>query len=209
LQGRHLSLHLLTLPRPPEGPGQEERAAKYQAYISRYLPQPGGEPGGRRQPARERCEQRREEVKRRLGGGADLVKKPVKVDRPEPAVKRNHRLELERHLGGPAPYKLATMGSARRLAYMASVVVAGRQYKTYPATFPSQQEAEEALAAAVLEQLGLAGEQEGGNEQEEPAVTSDVLCYAERVLQLLGKYYFTQRLDKHVLSSCLVMKHAR
>ena len=29
--------------------------------------------------------------------------------------KRNHRADLEAHLGGPVPYKIATMGSARRL----------------------------------------------------------------------------------------------
>ena len=53
-------------------------------------------------------------------------------------LKRNHRAELETHLGSTVPYKIATMGSARRLAYMASVVVEGEQYKTYPQTFPSQ-----------------------------------------------------------------------
>ena len=80
------------------------------------------------------------------------VKKPViEVAKPKPLMevqqqhqqqqqqlKRNHRAELETHLGSPVPYKIATMGSARRLAYMASVVVEGEQYKTYPQTFPSQ-----------------------------------------------------------------------
>ena len=113
------------------------------------------------------------------------VKKPVLdvAKQPKPLMevqqqqlKRNHRAELETHLGIPVPYKIATMGSARRLAYMASVVVEGEQYKTYPQTFPSQviqddqiglrrrilkfifpsqAEAEEALAALVLDKRGV------------------------------------------------------
>ena len=148
-------------------------------------------------------------------------------------LKRNHRAELETHLGSTVPYKIATMGSARRLAYMASVVVEGEQYKTYPQTFPSQviqtirfgwgvylkfisdhlfsqAEAEEALAALVLDKRGvqtgqvayhhhlylhryhlrrhlrhhLCHQQVG--KPVEPGVTRDILQCAERVLQLLG-----------------------
>ena len=134
----------------------------------------------------ERCSQRREEVRRKLSSA------PRKVEaRPKSLVgvevRRNHREELEEHLGAPAPYKIATMGSARRLAYMASVVVGGEQHKTYPQTFPSQAEAEDALAATVLARLGL----EGGQATEaevEPGVTEDLLTFADRVLKLLGKH---------------------
>ena len=62
----------------------------------------------------------------------------VQQQQQQQPLKRNHRAELETHLGSTVPYKIATMGSARRLAYMASVVVEGEQYKTYPQTFPSQ-----------------------------------------------------------------------
>ena len=115
---------------------------------------------------------------------------------------------------------------------MASVVVEGEQYKTYPQTFPSQviqtirfgwgvylkfisdhlfsqAEAEEALAALVLDKRGvqtgqvayyhlylhrrhlrrhlrhhLCHQQVG--KPVEPGVTRDILQCAERVLQLLG-----------------------
>ena len=113
---------------------------------------------------------------------------------------------------------------------MASVVVDGEQYKTYPQTFPSQAnpddhsfmrkggqffpfqaEAEEALAALVLDKRGVQTGQvayhhhhhhhhhlgrhhlhyhhlfhEQVGKPVEPGVTRDILQCAERVLQLLG-----------------------
>jgi len=83
------------------------------------------------------------------------------------------------------PYKIATMGSARRLAYMASVVVDGEQFKTYPQTFASQAEAEEAVAAIVLDKKGVQIGQ--SSKPAVPGVTRDILQCAERVLQLLDQ----------------------
>jgi len=161
--------------------------------LLRYLPQSPDEQSRR---TSERCEQRREEVKKKLSSNG--VKKPVleMAKQPKPLMevqqqqqqqqlKRNHRAELETHLGSTVPYKIATMGSARRLAYMASVVVEGEQYKTYPQTFPSQAEAEEALAALVLDKRGVQTGQVG--KPVEPGVTRDILQCAERVLQLLDQ----------------------
>ena len=133
--------------------------------------------------AEERCSRRREEVRRKLSSSPRKAEaKPVMGVE----MRRNHREELEEHLGAPPPYKIATMGSARRLAYLASVVVGGEQHKTYPQTFPSQAEAEEALAAMVLERLGLEGGQ-AAKAEVEASVTKDLLTYADRVLEVLGK----------------------
>ena len=117
--------------------------------LLRYLPQSPDEQSRR---TSERCEQRREEVRRSFwfkSSTHDLkvkkklssngVKKPVlEAAKPRPLMevqqqqqqqqqqhrqqkqqqqqlKRNHRAELETYLGAMVPYKIATMGSARRL----------------------------------------------------------------------------------------------
>ena len=50
-----------------------------------------------------------------------------------------------RSLGAPL-YKVAKLGTGDRTRFMAAVTVGDEQHKTYPRTFPSQQEAEEAVA---------------------------------------------------------------
>ena len=55
----------------------------------------------------------------------------------------------------PVQYKVARLGSGSRVKYMAAVTVEGKQYKTYPQTFLSQEEAEEAVAGIVLRKLEI------------------------------------------------------
>ena len=166
--------------------------------LCRYLPQPSNE-GELSKRSNERCEQRREEVKKKLSNNNSVKNNNnnnvtrAEDAKPKPlmdvVMKRNHRAELESHLDqSPVPYKIATMGSARRLSYMASVVVEGQQYKTYPQTFNSQQEAEDALAAMVLEKLGVGKARTDTGQEKEPPVTRDILTCAQRVLELLGKH---------------------
>ena len=167
--------------------------------LYRYLPQPSNE-GEQSKRSNDRCAQRREEVKKKLSNNNSVKSNNNNNDttsaddvKPKPlmdvVVKRNHRAELESHLDqSPVVYKIATMGSARRLSYMASVVVEGQQYKTYPQTFNSQQEAEDALAAMVLEKLGVGKAGTGTGQEKEPPVTRDILTCAQRVLELLGKH---------------------
>ena len=116
-------------------------------------------------------------------------------------------------------YKIATIGSKGKERYwedkqiintivkyntrfMATLCVEESQYKTYPDTYHTQAEAEEALASIVLTALGyylppllpfliivlgIAGitGQGGDNRRKE---TKDMLVYAQRVVSLLGQY---------------------
>ena len=72
---------------------------------------------------------------------------------------KNYRSELQSYFSkknlGTANYKIATMGSKGKESFMATVFVEQNQYKTYPETYPTQLEAEEALANLVLTKLGL------------------------------------------------------
>ena len=70
----------------------------------------------------------------------------------------SQRTKLTTHLsfrGLPSPqFKVAKLGSGSHVKYMAMTTVDGEQYKTYPRTFPSQVEAEEAVAGIALSKLG-------------------------------------------------------
>jgi len=66
---------------------------------------------------------------------------------------------------------------------MATVTVEGEQFKTYPQTFNSQVEAEEALAGIIVKKLGILGGEEGGAVRE----TQETELYADRVVQLIGE----------------------
>ena len=72
---------------------------------------------------------------------------------------KNYRSELQSYFSktnlGTANYKIATLGSKGKERFMATVFVEQNQYKTYPETYPTQLEAEEALANIVISKLGL------------------------------------------------------
>ena len=95
---------------------------------------------------------------------------------------------------------------------MATVFVETDQYKTYPDTYSSQLEAEEALANLVLTKLGLitqdlhlvvlqlgylgiTGEKEDTGVRE----TKDLLMYAQRVVKLLGNFKIKRLYNSHAI----------
>ena len=122
---------------------------------------------------------------------------------------RSYRDELQsyfskKNLGIPH-YKIATLGTKGKerytldnnsdtikrshgfiqdpSRYMATVSVESIQFKTYPDTFASQVEAEEALANIVISKLGIPDDNENSGSKE----TKDLLTYGQRIVLLLGK----------------------
>ena len=67
------------------------------------------------------------------------------VTSPSVTNRRYNRSQLTSYLESmgldPVQYKVARLGSGSRVKYMAAVTVEGKQYKTYPQTFLSQEEA--------------------------------------------------------------------
>ena len=84
------------------------------------------------------------------------------VTSPSMTNRRYNRSQLTSYLESmgldPVQYKVARLGSGSRVKYMAAVTVEGKQYKTYPQTFLSQEEAEEAVAGVVLKKLEVISE---------------------------------------------------
>ena len=122
-------------------------------------------------------------------GGQGAVKSPPRgqqQSRPPPA-KTNFKGDLQTYFTasnlGDVPYKIATMGMKGKEKYMATVTVEGEQFKTYPQTYNSQVEAEEALAEVIVKKLGILSGQGGGGGVGE---TSDPRVYADRVVELIG-----------------------
>ena len=66
---------------------------------------------------------------------------------------------------------------------MATVTVEGEQFKTYPQTYNTQLEAEEALAQIIVKKLGILSGSDGSAIPE----TQDTGLYADRVVQLIGE----------------------
>jgi len=108
--------------------------------------------------------------------------------RQHSVVKTNFKRDLQQYFNtnnlGDIPFKIASMGSKGKEKYMATVTVEGEQFKTYPQTFNSQAEAEEALAGIIVKKLGiLTGSETGGGVVE----TTDTAVYADRVVDLIGE----------------------
>merc|ERR1719500_1117610 len=82
-------------------------------------------------------------------------------------AKTNFRGDLQTYFTssnlGDVPFKIATMGTKGKEKYMATVTVEGEQFKTYPQTYNSQVEAEEALAEIIVKKLGILSGGDGGN----------------------------------------------
>ena len=76
------------------------------------------------------------------------------------------------------------MGSKGKEKYMATVTVEGEQFKTYPQTFNTQLEAEEALAHIIVKKLGIRGSDGDTNTVQE---TQDTTVFADRVVELIGE----------------------
>ena len=92
----------------------------------------------------------------------NLPRPDVTVTLPSITNPRCKRSQLTTNLESmgldPVQYKVARLGSGSRVKYMAAVTVEGKQYKTYPQTFLSQEEAEEAVAGVVLRKLEVISE---------------------------------------------------
>ena len=132
------------------------------------------------------------------GGGSDRrqqqaptnnIKSPPKNQSQPKPPKTNFKRDLQQYFNsnnlGDVPYKIATMGNKGKERFMATVTVEGKQFKTYPQTFNTQLEAEEALAGIIVDKLGIRGadtEGEGASVQE----TQDMTLFADRVVQLIG-----------------------
>ena len=58
---------------------------------------------------------------------------------------------------GEVTYKIALMGNKGREKYLATITVEGVQYKTYPDSFQTKEEAEEAVSELAIKKLGLNG----------------------------------------------------
>jgi len=80
------------------------------------------------------------------------------------------------------PYKTSAIGTKGKERYMATITVEGTQFKTYPQTYGTEAEAEEAVAQKVVKELGILSGGEGGAVAE----TTDPSLYAKRVVELIG-----------------------
>ena len=58
---------------------------------------------------------------------------------------------------GEVTFKIAVMGNKGREKYLATITVEGAQYKTYPDSFQTKEEAEEAVSELAIKKLGLNG----------------------------------------------------
>jgi len=66
---------------------------------------------------------------------------------------------------------------------MATVTVEGEQFKTYPQTFNTQLEAEEALAQIIVKKMGILSGSDANSVQE----TQDTIVFSDRVVELIGE----------------------
>ena len=76
------------------------------------------------------------------------------------------------------------MGNKGKEKYMATVTVEGEQFKTYPQTYNTQLEAEEALSQIIVKKLGIRGSDGVGVQRQE---TQDASVFADRVVELIGE----------------------
>jgi len=153
------------------GPLREPRGGFHGPRAGVASPPRGGQQGGRQQ-----------------GGGANhQVKSPPRNQAQPRQPKSNFKSDLQQYFNnnnlGDVPYKIATMGTKGKEKYMATVTVEGEQFKTYPQTYNTQLEAEEALAQIIVKKLGILSGSDGSAVQE----TQDTGLYADRVVQLIGE----------------------
>jgi len=98
----------------------------------------------------------------------------------------NHKRDLKQYFSrnnlGDVPYKTSAIGTKGKERFMATITVEGTQFKTYPQTYGTEAEAEEAVAQKVVKELGILSGGEGGAMAE----TNDPSLYAKRVVELIG-----------------------
>ena len=134
----------------------------------------GGQPGGGE--------------RRQQQSGPNNVKSPPKNHSQPKQPKTNFRRDLQQYFTnnnlGEIPFKIATMGNKGKEKYMATVTVEDEQFKTYPQTYNTQAEAEEALSSIIVKKLGIRGSDGDGALVQE--TTQDMTVLADRVVTLIG-----------------------
>ena len=119
--------------------------------------------------------------------GGSQIKSPPKNQSQPKQPKSNFKKDLQQYFNtnnlGEVPYKIATMGSKGKEKFMATVTVEGEQFKTYPQTFNTQLEAEEALAQIIVKKMGILSGSDGSSVQE----TLDTTVFSDRVVELIGE----------------------
>jgi len=83
---------------------------------------------------------------------------------------------------GQILFKIATMGNKGKERYLATITVDNVQYKTYPQTYSTKEEAEEALSDIVIKKLGVTHQNVGPTLK----ITKDLFIFTQRVIQILG-----------------------
>lgn len=84
---------------------------------------------------------------------------------------------------GQVSFKIATMGNKGKERFLATITVDNVQYKTYPQTYATKEEAEEAVSELAIKKLGVT------DLNIEPAlkISKDLFIYTERVTDILGE----------------------
>jgi len=84
---------------------------------------------------------------------------------------------------GSLSFKIATMGNKGKERYLATITVDNVQYKTYPQTYSSKEEAEEAVSDLAIKKLGVTDL----NIEPTLRITKDLFIYAKRVTEILAE----------------------
>jgi len=83
---------------------------------------------------------------------------------------------------GEVVFKIATMGNKGKERFLATITVDNVQYKTYPQTYATKDEAEEAVSELAIKKLGVTDL----NIEPVLKVSKDLFIYTERVTDILG-----------------------
>merc|ERR1719308_484733 len=100
-----------------------------------------------------RAGQGHHQPKGRQGQGQGLNRQHSQASQPKTNLRRDLEQYFAKNNLGDVPFKIATLGAKGKEKYMATVTVEGQQFKTYPTTYNSQVEAEEALASIIVTKL--------------------------------------------------------
>ena len=110
-----------------------------------------------RQPRQLRNVTEEEKKETTSPGGATAATKQEKISN-----KKLLREYFARKNLGEVTYKIAVMGNKGREKYLATITVEGMQYKTYPDSFHTKEDAEEAVSEHAIKKLGVSGGGAGG-----------------------------------------------
>ena len=91
-----------------------------------------------------------------------------------------------KELGEPQ-YKIAVMGSKGRERFLATITVEGNQYKTYPDSFQTKEQAEEAVSGLAITKLGVT--ESLARTVETLRVSRSLIDLTRRVRELLGRWW--------------------